>query len=117
MEQQNLILIAVAVFVVFFLATRLLGTGSRKQLLAKLAAGALVIDVRTPGEFSGGHYKGARNIPLDSLNGQLAKLGATDKPLIVYCASGARSAQAAQLLRRAGFVDVTNAGGLGRMPG
>lgn len=82
----------------------------------KLAAGARVIDVRTPAEFNDGAYPGAVNIPLATLAARLQELEPKDKPIVLYCASGARSGQAARLLKQAGFTDAVNAGGLGDMP-
>lgn len=78
----------------------------------KIAHGALVIDVRTPAEYSSGHYEGATNIPLGELRDRLPELGDKKKAIVVYCASGMRSASAARILKDAGFTDVTNAGGL-----
>ena len=72
----------------------------------------LLIDVRTAQEWSDGHIDSAMNIPLSQLSERLAELPA-DRPLIVYCASGYRSAIAASLLRRAGRAGVANlVGGL-----
>jgi phage shock protein E len=82
----------------------------------KIAGGALILDVRTSGEYSSGAYPKARNIPLDVLGSKLDKLGAKDKSIIVYCASGSRSVPATKILKAAGFTDVTNAGGLRSMP-
>jgi phage shock protein E len=82
----------------------------------KIKAGARVIDVRTRGEFADEAYPGALNVPLGELPGKLDELGPKDKPIVLYCASGARSAQAARLLKQAGFADVVNAGGLEDMP-
>jgi len=109
------LLVVAGLVVVGWLATR--GSGKNKAKLAeKLAAGAKVIDVRTKGEYATGHYAGAINIPVDALAGKIKSLGATDTPLVVYCASGSRSGQAAAQLKAAGFTDVTNAGGLSQMP-
>ncbi len=105
-----------AVLVAFFLWNSLRKRGSRARLLAKIVAGALVVDVRSRGEFEGGHYDGAINLPVDTLAKQTKRIGALDRPVIVYCASGGRSSQAAAILRGAGFTDVTNAGGLAHMP-
>jgi rhodanese-related sulfurtransferase len=80
----------------------------------KLEAGATVLDVRTPQEFRGGAYPGARNIPVQELSARLTEVP-KGKPVVVYCASGMRSASAARVLAQAGF-DVVNAGGLGHMP-
>jgi len=92
------------------------GKKKREALASKISAGAKVIDVRSKGEFSGGHYDGAVNIPVDTLSSKVKSLGNKDAPIVVYCASGARSSQAASMLKSAGFSDVTNAGGLGNMP-
>jgi len=82
----------------------------------KIAAGARVIDVRSPAEFKDGAYKGAINIPLSVLPVRLQELEPRDKPIVLYCASGARSGQGARLLKASGFTDVINAGGLDDMP-
>ncbi len=82
----------------------------------KIKAGAKIIDVRTAGEFADEAYPGAVNIPLNILPSKLEELGPKDKPIILYCASGARSAQAARLLKQAGFTDAMNAGGIDDMP-
>ena len=82
----------------------------------KIAAGARVVDVRTPAEFADGAYKGAINIPLSVLPVRMSELEPKDKPIVLYCASGARSGQGARLLKHAGFKDVVNAGGLDDMP-
>lgn len=65
--------------------------------------GAIVVDVRTPGEFKSGHVKGARNIPLQNISGKTAELKKLNKPLILCCASGMRSAQATSILKSAGL--------------
>jgi phage shock protein E len=82
----------------------------------KIRAGARVIDVRTPTEFQDGAYPGAVNIPLPLLPLRLGELEPRDKPVVLYCESGARSGHAARLLKQAGFSDVINAGGLADMP-
>ncbi|HET8540007.1 MAG TPA: rhodanese-like domain-containing protein [Anaeromyxobacter sp.] len=81
----------------------------------RLGSGATVLDVRTPREYAGGAYPGALNIPLQSLAQRLGEIP-KERPVVVYCASGLRSASAARLLARAGFRDVVNAGGLRHMP-
>ena len=67
--------------------------------------GLLVVDVRTPGEFSQGHIQGAINIPLFDLPVKMSGLDQS-KPILVYCQTGVRSAQAASLLVNAGFTEV-----------
>ena len=82
----------------------------------KIAAGARLIDVRTPAEFRDGSYPGAVNIPLASLPARMHELEPKSSSIILFCASGARSAHGARLLTQAGFSDVVNAGGLDDMP-
>ncbi len=77
-----------------------------------LKAGARVVDVRTPGEFKSGHYPGAVNIPLRTIKDRLGDVGSPEKPVVLYCASGGRSAAATQLLKLSGYKQVVNAGSL-----
>ncbi len=69
---------------------------------ALVAEGAQLIDVRTSSEFSSGHIEGAKNVPLGELGSRLDKLS-KQKPVVVYCRSGARSARAARMLEKAGY--------------
>ena len=75
-----------------------------------VSSGAKLVDVRSPGEFAGGHLDGAVNIPVDQLGARLGALWAKDKPIIVYCASGARSAMAKRTLQGKGYASVRNLG-------
>ncbi|MEN9354383.1 MAG: hypothetical protein RL318_1708 [Fibrobacterota bacterium] len=82
---------------------------------AAQAQGPLVVDVRSPGEFAGGAYPGAVNIPLDQLEARLSEFGSKDREITVYCASGGRSSYAKQALNGLGYLKVTNGGGLVQM--
>ena len=82
----------------------------------KIAAGARIVDVRSPAEFADGAYPGAVNIPLPLLPLRMKELEPRDKPVVLYCASGARSGQGMRFLKQNGFTDVVNAGGLEDMP-
>jgi rhodanese-related sulfurtransferase len=76
----------------------------------------IVVDVRTPEEFHSGAYPEAINIPVDELMYRFEELG--DNPsrdIVVYCASGARSAYAQQILMQMGYANVRNGGGIGMM--
>ncbi len=79
---------------------------------SKIKPNATILDVRTREEYREGAYPKAINIPLRELPQRLGELGPKDKPLVVYCLSGARSAAAVRILKEAGFTDVLNAGGL-----
>jgi len=75
--------------------------------------GAALIDVRSRAEYANGHIQGAKNIPVDELSARAAEVGARDRPVIVYCASGMRSANAVRILKSAGYADVRNLGAMG----
>lgn len=78
-----------------------------------LSSGAKVIDVRTQAEYRNGHIKNALNIPLsDIMNGVRRHGIEKHTPLILYCASGARSASAKRFLKKAGYNSVYNGGTL-----
>ncbi|HVN48613.1 MAG TPA: rhodanese-like domain-containing protein [Bacteroidota bacterium] len=83
----------------------------------KIKSGALIVDVRTAEEFEEEHFPNALNIPVDQVQQRISEFGAKDKPVVLYCASGARSAYATRMLRSMGYTDVVNAGGLSDMPG
>jgi rhodanese-related sulfurtransferase len=75
---------------------------------------ALVVDVREPGEYGAGHILGAKNVPLARLGAAPGELGKKkDRPVIIYCESGNRSAKALAALKAQGFTRTFNlAGGL-----
>lgn len=66
-----------------------------------------IVDVRTLGEFDSGHINGSICIPVDTLQGRLGELN-LQSGILVYCASGTRSAQAAKILTDNGFQNVYN---------
>ena len=72
--------------------------------------GAVIVDVRTPAEYQGGHIKGSINVPIQSLQGSLGKIP-KNKTVITCCASGMRSASAKSVLKSAGYAEVHNGGG------
>lgn len=72
----------------------------------------IILDVRSPAEFSGGHLPNARNIPLPDLEKRIGELPAK-RPVLLCCANGSRSARAARQLKQAGREQVFNlVGGL-----
>ena len=86
-------------------------------LLEKIKAGAKVVDVRTAEEFEEEHFPDAVNISVEQVQARLEEFGDKNASVIVYCASGSRSAYAARILKTAGYRDVINAGGIYDMPG
>ncbi|MFO0360170.1 MAG: rhodanese-like domain-containing protein [Flavobacteriales bacterium] len=83
--------------------------GSSVDVNALIASGAKVIDVRTPGEFSSGHVKGAVNIPLDQISSKLKTLK-KDETYVLCCRSGMRSGNATRIMKAAGFTKAYNGG-------
>jgi phage shock protein E len=67
-----------------------------------VAGGALLLDVRTPGEYASGHIAGATNLPVDEVGSKAGTL-TKGNPVVVYCRSGHRSHMAATALLQAGF--------------
>ncbi len=88
---------------------QMLGMGPKTDLGELIANGAIILDVRTPGEYAGGHIKGSLNIPLNDLGRNAAKLK-KDTPIITCCASGMRSSSAKSMLISGGFKEVHNGG-------
>lgn len=84
-----------------------LATGGRRSAAAERAhemveRGAILLDVRTREEFASGHLAGAVNVPVGELPARAPELAPAASGIVVYCRSGARSAAAAELLRRLG---------------
>lgn len=80
----------------------------QSQLDEAVRSGAMLVDVRSPGEFSSGSVKGAVNIPLDSIQQQLPKFKGKSK-VVVFCRSGSRSNIARQMLAQNG-IEAINGG-------
>lgn len=89
--------------------SNIFGGGPKVDLKEMVKQGAMIVDVRTPAEYQGGHIKGSVNIPLQVLDKNIAKLK-KDQPVITCCASGMRSGSAKSMLKAKGF-DVHNGGG------
>lgn len=83
--------------------------GPGVDLEAKMKEGAIIVDVRSPGEYAGGHVKGSKNIPLDKISGKMNTIKKWNKPVITCCASGMRSGSAASILKSNG-VEAYNGG-------
>jgi phage shock protein E len=88
------------------------GSLAAQTAIQKIENGAFILDVRTESEFQSGHFPGAKNIPVNMVATRLKEIP-TDKPIVVYCAAGGRSASARDILIRSGYQDVVNAGGIG----
>jgi|SRR5210317_401095 len=69
-----------------------------------------LLDVRTPGEYQQARLNGARLIPIDQFVKRLAEVP-KDRPVLVYCAVGSRSAQVVNYLARQGYPEIYNLSG------
>lgn len=88
----------------------LFGIGPKVDYAELAKNGAIILDVRSKGEYAGGHIKGSINISVDTLNNNLGKLKDKNKVIITCCASGMRSASAKSILKSNGFNQVHNGG-------
>jgi phage shock protein E len=108
------ILIIAAVVVVILLLKKA-GQIPVKDAREYLKKGALVIDVRSPGEFNSGHLSPAINIPLDEIGVALPRrVQDKDQVLLLHCQSGMRSGIAAKKLKGMGYTNTFNLGSLAR---
>lgn len=82
-----------------------------------VAAGARLVDVRTPQEFAAGHVPGATLIPFDQIAARAVELGPKDAPIVLYCRTGRRTAIAKQALEALGFTRVWDMQGIQNWPG
>jgi len=116
---DNIFLVAVAFVSGAMLVWPLLRRGSGGPSVNTLEAtqlinrqDALVLDVREQAEYAQSHILNSRGLPLSQLETRLSDIEKfKDKPVIVYCASGSRSASAAATLRKHGFSNAVNLSG------
>ena len=78
-------------------------TKDNSAIVEALKKGAVIIDVRSPGEFKGGHIQGSKNIPVNEIRSKLEMIRKWNKPVITVCLSGGRSASAKSVLSSAGI--------------
>ena len=113
MNWTTILVIAAVIAIVFMMKKS--GQISAGDALAHLKNGALVIDVRSPGEFNSGHLPAAINIPLDEIETALPRrVKDKNQVLLLHCASGMRSGMAKQKLNGMGYANVFNLGSYGR---
>ena len=92
------------------LLKKLLGIAPKADFAELVREGATIIDVRTKGEYAGGHIRGSVNIPLDKIDANLGKLKNKNQAIITCCASGSRSRLAQSGLKSRGYTNVHNGG-------
>jgi phage shock protein E len=77
--------------------------GPKTDFKSLVNKGAVIIDVRTPGEYNSEHIKGSLNIPVDTVKNKITELKQKNKPVITCCASGMRSGMAKTILKQNGI--------------
>jgi phage shock protein E len=82
---------------------KLFSRGQKTDFAELVRNGALIVDVRTAGEYKSGHIQGSLNIPVDQIRSRTAELKKKGKPVITCCRSGSRSAMALSMLDSAGI--------------
>ncbi len=88
----------------------LFGIAPKTNYAQMIKEGAVIIDVRSKGEYTGGHIPKSINIPVDVLKNNLHLLKDKNKMIITCCASGIRSGMAKGILKERGYVNVHNGG-------
>lgn len=87
----------------------------QENAVAHFKSGALLIDVRSPGEFASGHLPKAINLPLDGIETALPRrVPDKNQVLLLYCQSGMRSGSASGRLKRVGYANALNLGSYAR---
>ena len=104
-KDWGLLLMATAWMVYRFLK----GKKMKTQLPEMLRRGAVIVDVRSPGEYAMGAAPGSVNIPVSDLPRRVGELDKS-KPVVLCCASGMRASTAAAMLKGQGFSEVLNVG-------
>jgi phage shock protein E len=108
-------LVVLLAIVVGMLLLRRAGQVSAQEAREWLRKGALVVDVRTAGEFENGHLPQAINIPVDEIGMVLPRrFPNRDKAILLHCQSGMRSGVARRQLRALGYQNAFNLGSYGR---
>ena len=85
----------------------------RKKIKEFMDKNAVIIDVRTVGEFQSGHIKNSKNIPLNTISSKIESIKSLNKPVIVCCQSGIRSSQANSILKNNGIESMNGGGWMG----
>jgi phage shock protein E len=103
--------VLVVIGIVGFMLMRRAGQVPVKEGQELMKRGAMVIDVRTPAEFSTGHLSQAFNMPMDELEGMLPnQVKDKSRVILVHCKTGLRSKKAKSLLTRRGYTNVFDLG-------
>ena len=79
--------------------------------------GAVLLDVRSDAEYRSGHIPGAVNVPSEIIESVRKKIPDLDTPVFAYCLSGARSSKAVSAMKKMGYTNVRNIGGINRYRG
>lgn len=105
----------VIILVILFMVWKQINQVNIEKAKKLVENGAIIIDVRTAGEFSDTHLSKSINIPLGQEITNINKYAKSkETPILVYCLSGSRSAISVNSLRKAGYTNVHNLGSIRR---
>jgi rhodanese-related sulfurtransferase len=110
-KQSKMVWVLLIMFGAFFASQQLQASEGVDALQAQSMGkqGTLLLDVREPAEYAEVHAANVKLIPLGELDSRLQEIAAhKDKPIVVMCRSGRRSARAVSMLQEAGFTQVSN---------
>ena len=96
---------------------KLFGFGSSVDYKALVENGAIILDVRSKGEYAQGHVEGSINVPVEVLHNHLNRFKDKNKTIITCCASGMRSGSAKRMLISQGYTNVHNGGSWYKLEG
>lgn len=111
---SNIIITIMVALAIGYVLLKRHGHVSSSEAHRLVEAGARLVDVRTPQEFATGHIPGAVNMPVQDLERRMGELTGKDRPVVLYCRSGARSSNAARMLKNAGYAKVHDLGAMSR---
>ncbi len=115
MLKTVVIVVSIILIMVIFMTNRSSNRIEGVKARQLVDGGATLVDVRTPGEYASGHVSGAKNIPVQELAGRMDEIP-KDRPVVLYCRSGMRSAKAAGMLTAKGYEDVYDVGPMSAYP-
>lgn len=114
MDQNLIITLVAAALLAFFIYRNFAGKVAPERARQLVSAGAKLVDVRSPAEYTRGHIDGAINVPVQELDRWATEQSERTEAVVVYCASGARSGRAKRLLQARGFTEVVDLGAMAR---
>ena len=113
MDLSYLWIVVAVAFLIWKLLSMRRSPAQLAQIQAAIDSGAILLDVRSAGEFATGSLPGARNTPVSHIGSIIPELQGAGRPVVVFCASGTRAGLAMRALKAAGIQPLHNLGTVG----